>query len=163
MPSERRRIPLTLQAVFVASNRGRRVNSPPPGNVAIRMFRYIFPHSPSHRTLRRTNSIVKSELDTIIQSSITEDLHKPSSPHPLQTEHDGRQRETICASKEMETPCPAQNICVKYPSASSRSSNDTTIACTADSYEEMLYFSPVKYIPKLSINALVSNGNTLLL
>jgi hypothetical protein len=41
MPSERPRagrIPATLQAVFLASNRGFTVNKPPPGKVANRVF-----------------------------------------------------------------------------------------------------------------------------
>jgi hypothetical protein len=36
------RIPLELQAVFLASNRGEEVHTPPPGNIAFRMFQSIF-------------------------------------------------------------------------------------------------------------------------
>ena len=39
------RIPLELQAVFLASNRGEEVHTPPPGNVAFRMFQSIFQRS----------------------------------------------------------------------------------------------------------------------
>jgi hypothetical protein len=37
-PSRQGRIPATLQAVFLASNRGRDVNKPPPAKVASKVF-----------------------------------------------------------------------------------------------------------------------------
>jgi hypothetical protein len=36
------RIPVALQAVFLASNRGQEVHKPPPGNVASRVFSQFF-------------------------------------------------------------------------------------------------------------------------
>jgi hypothetical protein len=35
------RIPASLQAVFLASNKGQEVNTPPPRNVAFKTFSYI--------------------------------------------------------------------------------------------------------------------------
>jgi hypothetical protein len=35
------RIPASLQAVFLASNRGNEVNTPPPRNVAFKIFPFI--------------------------------------------------------------------------------------------------------------------------
>jgi hypothetical protein len=35
------RIPASLQAIFLASNRGNEVNTPPPRNAAFKIFPYI--------------------------------------------------------------------------------------------------------------------------
>jgi hypothetical protein len=158
MQSERRRVPLSLQAVFVASNRGQNINAPPPGNVAIRVFQSIFRHPFSHRFYRRTKyteSTAKKELDTTIQSGESKVLNKPTSYHQQQTEDKSHQCESSCGNNETESHRP---FCVNYPSASSRSSNTTTIACSVDSEElnhNILYLSPVKYKKKISIKALV--------
>lgn len=44
------RIPVALQAVFLASNRGEEVNTPPPGNVAFRMFQSMFQRNNNKQT-----------------------------------------------------------------------------------------------------------------
>lgn len=162
MPSERRRVPLSLQAVFVASNRGQYVNSPPPGNVAIRVFQSIFKRPLSHRFSRRTykyvDSATKKEVGLIIPSSTNEVLHKPISHHQQQTDHNDNKCETSCSNIEMEIPRQSRDLYVNYPSASYRSSNATTIACSVDSEDlnyDNLYSSPVKYKAKVSIKALV--------
>ena len=44
------RIPLALQAVFLASNRGEEVHTPPPGKVAFRMFQSMFQRGNYNKT-----------------------------------------------------------------------------------------------------------------
>ena len=51
------RIPLELQAVFLASNRGEEVHTPPPGNVAFRMFQSIF-HRSSNKPQQKQGAVV---------------------------------------------------------------------------------------------------------
>jgi hypothetical protein len=45
------RIPIALQVVFLASNRGEEVHAPPPGNIAFRMFKSIFQNQGSSKKL----------------------------------------------------------------------------------------------------------------
>jgi hypothetical protein len=49
--SRQGRIPATLQAVFLASNRGREVNKPPPASVASKVFfrNWLFQRQPESK------------------------------------------------------------------------------------------------------------------
>jgi hypothetical protein len=158
LSSERQRVPLSLQALFLASNRGQIINSPPPGNVAIRVFRSIFHRTISNRSSRRTiciDATTNIELGTTIQSSATMILHKPTSYCQPQTDHNGNQSEPRSSNYEIETPHASQSAFVDYLSVRSGSSNGTrSIARIVDSEEinyDNLYSSPVKYKTKLSI------------
>jgi len=54
-PDAKGRVPKTLQAVFLASNRGREVKKAPPGHAASRMFRTWF-------SVRRSGSKKENEM-----------------------------------------------------------------------------------------------------
>jgi hypothetical protein len=139
MNPEKRRIPLALQAVFVASNRGQDVDVPPPGNVAIRVFQSIF-RRPRRRQISRGVTINDYSDDTIGPTK------PPASYQQCETSH---------WNGEIETPRSSRDVYVEFPSASSQESNATTIDCSIDS-EDNLYISPKKYIAKPKIKSMVS-------
>jgi hypothetical protein len=56
------RIPVSLQAVFLASNRGQEVNKPPPGNMASRVFSSVFKNHP--RSWFRRKKAPKNNKET---------------------------------------------------------------------------------------------------
>jgi hypothetical protein len=70
MTEETRRIPLSLQAIFLASNRGQDVDVPPPGNLAIRMFQSMFHRPLRRRLLRHVKPMATNEkITTTIRSN----------------------------------------------------------------------------------------------
>jgi hypothetical protein len=62
MTNQNCRVPIALQEVFLASNRGQEVHTPPPGNIAMRVFKSIFQRG---RTSNRTNSYKRSFRFTV--------------------------------------------------------------------------------------------------
>jgi nucleoside diphosphate kinase len=75
MLNQNSRIPVALQAVFLESNRGHEVNTPPPGNIAIRVFKSFFqannePRKRGFFGLRRPILSRKQKDDTSINHSM---------------------------------------------------------------------------------------------
>ena len=158
MNTEKRRVPLTLQEIFVASNRGQEIDVPPPGNVAIRVFQSIF-HRPIGRQISRrekhTEKVNEKGVSSTAYSSDGDGLSKPAC-YQLTAVSCADQR---CSIEDIETPRPTRDEYVEFPSANSGRSNATTIACSIDSEEsndDNLYFSPKKYKTKPKIKSMVS-------
>lgn len=78
--ASRSRIPATLQMVFLASNRGKDVNKPPPERVASKVFLYgwIFGSKPKPKNLSAKSPAKREDSKTRIKPkrSTSEDTLK---------------------------------------------------------------------------------------
>lgn len=115
----RSRIPLALQAVFLASNRGHDVHEPPPAQTANRSFGHFWkrranagpkpraaaPASPSRTAHSESTDTTESTLETTLSETPVGTYVNCTDKH-----NTGKQKATGGHKTEQSSPCPTKKF-----------------------------------------------------